>query len=69
MKNKGRKLHPLTHHHVPPRSQGWNERHGFVLMKTQEAHRAYHTLFSNVGTFQGAVQILYEDWWRRPEKK
>lgn len=58
--------HQADLHHVPPRSNGYHAKTGYILVKRLIDHRAYHQLFKNAGTFEEACEILKRDWWTKP---
>lgn len=53
------KRRTMTNHHVPPKSVGAR----FILKKTMEEHRAYHTLFGNAASLEACIHILLHYWW------
>jgi hypothetical protein len=58
--------HQADMHHVPPRSNGYHAKTGFILVKRVIDHRAYHQLFKNAGTYQECCDILWTQWWKNP---
>lgn len=47
-------------HHIPPKHPAGQN---FTLRVSNVDHKAYHTLFSNAGSFEQCVQILWKYWW------
>lgn len=72
MQRKANKLarqmrnHQADVHHVPPRSNGYNAKTGFMMVKRIIDHRAYHQIFKNAGSYQECCEILLRDWWTKP---
>ena len=59
MKKKRRRDCQITTHHIPPRSVS---NKGFTIRVPWYLHKAYHTIFGNVGSYEEACKIL-KKWW------
>ena len=59
---RGRGAAELTSHHVPPKHP--DRQPHFTLDKSRLQHDAYHALFRAAATFEDAVSILWNDWWK-----
>ena len=51
--------HKPTDHHVPPQSVGSR----YILVRPQNQHEAYHTLFGNAASYEECCAILLRRWW------